>query len=299
MQYLTLLPTIKYKFETGEYTVADLFTRVGFKSTFFSNNRLYYEEKIDPIISPERLSDKIYGTYDYYWLLMLANNVYDVNLDWPASQDQFNRDLDNLGNKLVYYIYQNGEILPNDILWHNDGSYGVIESWDPFYKSIVIKENYSLPTSNVQNLVFEIRRINKNGSYTNITNYCSTSNTQFTSFGFKKYLESISQISSSSGQFLNPFCLVSNGVVTSDILLDTCEDSDKVQFQDSLIYQIVNNQSISGVSVKNQQFRLTLEYVNKTNLKIINPAFAPLYEDTVTLLYNDPTIFSATMIRID
>ena len=79
MIYFNLIPTIKYKFSSGEYTVADIFTRIGLNKNFFKSTELYYEETSDTVLTPERLSFTKYGTFDYYWLLMLANNVYDVN----------------------------------------------------------------------------------------------------------------------------------------------------------------------------------------------------------------------------
>ena len=301
MIYFNLIPTIKYTFSSGEYTVADIFTRVGLNDNFFKSTELYYEETRDTPLTPDRLSFEKYGTFDYYWLLMLANKVYDVNTDWPTSQAGFGEELDKYSNKLVYYIYDNAEILPNDILFLNDTSYGVIESWNPFYKELVIKENYNLPTSNLSSLVFTIKRIYSDGTTTDLKTYCSTTseaNYQFTCFGFKPYLEAPSTIYGNLNNTLNPFLTVTSQVVSdSEIQIDTCTDTDKINFQTTLIYNVVNDQTVSNIRVQTDEQRLLDEYVDKIKLNIINTTVAPLLEDKAKMMFSDATVTANTIFR--
>ena len=145
MTYFETLPTIIYEFSTGERSVIDIFSRVAMKPSFFANTSFYTTEQLETVLRPDQLSYEKYGEFKYYWLLLLVNKIYDIHRDWPLQQEVFGTALEKLQNKKVYYIYQNVEIIPNDILYFSDTSYGVIESWNPFYKEIVIKENYNLP----------------------------------------------------------------------------------------------------------------------------------------------------------
>lgn len=296
MKYFSMLPKIKYTFSNGEYTIIDLFTKVGFNNNFFNNTDLYYEEQSEKLLKPEKLSFEKYENFDYYWLLMLANKVIDVNQDWPSVQEDFGALLEQYSKKSVYYIYEYVDIIENDILYVNDYSYGVIESWNPFYKSIVIKENYNLPTD-ISGVIFKIKR-SINGITEELTNTCTENNTNITAFGFKKYLKSPEKFFAGAGKVLNPFQKVVSSQVTSELLLDTCADSDKTTFQSTLIYQYVNDLSINGITVQTQEDRLLSEYVDKIKLNIINPVYVPIIEDKIKLLMNDPTETANTIFRI-
>jgi|694.fasta_scaffold16364_2 hypothetical protein len=297
MRYFSLLPTIKYKFTNGEYTIVDLFSKVGFNEEFFKNTTLYYEEQRDNILSPERLSLEKYETFDYYWLLMMANKVVDVNTDWPTIQEDFGTLLETESKKTTYYIYENANIIENDILYVDETSYGVIESWNPFYKAIVIKENYNLPTD-LTGTEFEIRRLDGSGGFISIVNYCNPSSNAFSSFGSMPYLQSINRIRRGEGCCLNPFLKVVSNEVTDELLLNTCEQTAKTAFEQSVIYKIVNNIQVNGISVRTQEQRLTSEYVDKIKLNIINPQLMGSLEDKIKLLFNDKSETANNIFRI-
>ncbi len=299
MKYFSVLPRITYKFPTGEYNVIDIFTKVALNSNFFNNTNLYYQEQSENILSPERLSFEKYQTFDYYWLLMLANNVYDVNRDWPSNQEVFGDILEKYSTLSSYFIYETAEIVKNDILYINDQSYGIIDSWNPFYKEITIKENYGLPVDNLSNYSFEIRRLNINGTFTKLTNYCNPRTTTFNVFGYKPYLEAPSKIQLGDGRILNPFLKIDGGELSDsgELILDSCGDQ-QTDFQNSLIYKIVNNEIPFGIKVITNNERLLSEYVDKINLNIINPSIASRYEDIVKQLFNDPTATATTIFRI-
>ena len=297
MRYFSLLPTIKYKFTNGEYTIVDLFSKVGFNEEFFKNTTLYYEEQRDNILSPERLSLEKYETFDYYWLLMMANKVVDVNTDWPTIQEDFGTLLETESKKTTYYIYENANIIENDILYVDETSYGVIESWNPFYKAIVIKENYNLPTD-LTGTEFEIRRLDGSGGFISIVNYCNPSSNAFSSFGSMPYLQSINRIRRGEGCCLNPFLKVVSNEVTNELLLNTCEQTAKTAFEQSVIYKIVNNIQVNGISVRTQEQRLTSEYVDKIKLNIINPQLMGSLEDKIKLLFNDKSETANNIFRI-
>lgn len=299
MKYFSILPRITYKFSTGDYNVIDIFTKVALNRNFFDNTNLYYQEQSENILSPERLSFEKYQTFDYYWLLMLANNVYDVNRDWPANQEVFGDVLDEYSKFSSYFIYETAEIVKNDILYLSNESYGIIDSWNPFYKEITIKENYGLPTNNLSNYSFEIRRININGTFTKLSNYCDPRTTQFSIFGHKPYLEAPSKIQLGDGKILNPFLKIDGSVLSDsgELILDSCGDQQS-DFQNTLIYKVVNNQIPLGVKVITNTERLLSEYVDKINLNIINPSIASRYEDIVKQLFNDPAATATTISRI-
>jgi len=208
-------------------------------------------------------------------------------------QESFGNELAKLNTKKVYYLYENADILPYDFLWATDYSYGVVESWNPSYKELVIKDNYNLP-ADPTTMNFNIKRI-IDGVPTDITNYCS--NTTFTSFGVANYTEAIHEIKQGN-KTLNPFSRVISGNVIIDTLNDTCSDSDKIAFQTSLLYKLVNKQSVNGVSIITKETKMIQDYSAKLNVNLIQPSVIGSLESKLNIMLNNRLDVANNIIRI-
>jgi hypothetical protein len=303
MKYFETLPTITYQFSTGEYSVIDIFSRVALKPSFFANTNFYTTQQLETVLRPEQLSYETYKEFQYYWLLMLVNKVYDVNRDWPVQQEVFGSALEKLQNKKVYYIYQNVEIIPNDILWFSDTSYGVIESWNPFYKEIVIKEGTrGLPTTNLTTA--EIRRVTADtvdtGGIT-LTNYCTPSGSTINIIGYSPFLEAPAQFIDGSNRAVNPFIGATGGTiqVPNIIIMDTCSEEDRTLFQSTILSRIINGLAVAGIKVKTKEDVFISEYYDKIKLNIIKQEILPFIMNKASALITDETETSKNMVRID
>ena len=307
MKYFETLPKITYQFSTGEYSVIDIFSRVALKPSFFANTNFYTTQQLETVLRPEQLSYETYKEFQYYWLLMLVNKVYDVNKDWPVQQEVFGSALEKLQNKKVYYIYQNVEIIPNDILYFDDKTYGVIESWNPFYKEIVIKEGTdNLPTTNLTTA--EIRRITSaaTGDFITLTNYCdptdsSINTTTINIIGYSPFLEAPAQFIDGSNRAVNPFIGATGGTVQvpNIIIMDTCYEEDRTLFQSTILSRIINDLNVTGIKVKTKEDVFISEYYNKIKLNIIKQEILPFMMNKASMLINDETETSKNMVRID
>ena len=309
MTYFETLPTIIYEFSTGERSVIDIFSRVAMKPSFFANTSFYTTEQLETVLRPDQLSYEKYGEFKYYWLLLLVNKIYDIHRDWPLQQEVFGTALEKLQNKKVYYIYQNVEIIPNDILYFSDTSYGVIESWNPFYKEIVIKEGYGvLPTSNFTTA--EIRRITSasTGDFTTLTNYCdptdpSISTITINIIGYSPFLEAPAQFIDGSNRAVNPFTKTTGEAdgtpILGTLIMDTCNEDDKTSFQLTILSRIINNLAVTGIRVKNKEDVFISEYYNKIKLNIINSETVPFVINKANILLGDTIETANTLMRID
>lgn len=89
-------PKIDYKFADGStQKLVDINVKFNLSDASKKTDGLYY-----PFIWRESdrldiLADKYYGTSDYYWLVMMANDVYDAFHDTPMPTDIFNKYLIN------------------------------------------------------------------------------------------------------------------------------------------------------------------------------------------------------------
>ena len=88
--YFANFPKIVYDFDTTSGTnyqiVTDITRNVRFRKKILENISLYDYYDMKEGETPEMVSEKIYGTPYYHWVIMLANQRYDYINDFPVSQ---------------------------------------------------------------------------------------------------------------------------------------------------------------------------------------------------------------------
>jgi len=88
--YFANFPKIVYDFDTTAGTnyqiVTDITRNVRFRKKILENISLYDYYDVREGETPEIVSEKIYGTPYYHWVIMLANQRYDYINDFPISQ---------------------------------------------------------------------------------------------------------------------------------------------------------------------------------------------------------------------
>ena len=90
MKYFETLPTIIAKDPRGNSIVAsNLLARVSFVSNLIQDPELFYLYDIRDGDTPESVSNKYYNDPYKYWLILLSNQMFDANWDWPISQKLF------------------------------------------------------------------------------------------------------------------------------------------------------------------------------------------------------------------
>lgn len=88
MLYFTEFPKTNVLIENKSVTLIDIFARVKLldyiknNQDFLIQNDYYIEHEK----RPEQISYELYGSYDYTWIILTLNNVYDINTDWVMPQ---------------------------------------------------------------------------------------------------------------------------------------------------------------------------------------------------------------------
>lgn len=94
--------------------VRDITKNVRFKKEFIDQLHLYETYKMSDGESIEVVSEKVYGTPEYHWILMLLNQRYDYIDDYPLSTSQLETMIDEAygdrKNDVRHYIDPNGHI---------------------------------------------------------------------------------------------------------------------------------------------------------------------------------------------
>lgn len=85
--YFNKFPEMYYQYDVnGKPTlkvVRDISTNVRFRKEILNNVSLYDIYDVQDGETPEIIADKLYGSSQYHWIIMLANERYDYLEDWP------------------------------------------------------------------------------------------------------------------------------------------------------------------------------------------------------------------------
>ena len=88
--YFKDFPSYLYDFNYGNdvktTVVKDITRNIRFKKEILDNIALYDEYDIVDGETPEIISEKFYGTPEYHWVVMLANDKYDYRSDFPIPE---------------------------------------------------------------------------------------------------------------------------------------------------------------------------------------------------------------------
>ena len=66
--------------------VTDITTRFAFEKTFQNNSSVYYEYNVQDSDTPEIIANKMYGSSDKYWIILMLNQITDPQFDFPLDQ---------------------------------------------------------------------------------------------------------------------------------------------------------------------------------------------------------------------
>jgi hypothetical protein len=88
--YFKDFPQFLYDFDYGGVNktsvVVDVTRNIRVKKELLGNVALYDEYDIVDGETPEIISEKFYGTPEYHWIIMIANEKYDYRLDFPLPE---------------------------------------------------------------------------------------------------------------------------------------------------------------------------------------------------------------------
>jgi hypothetical protein len=88
--YFKNIPGIYYLFDIGGEQVLkpmlDITHNIRIRKSILENISLYDEYDIQEGETPEIIADKVYGSSEYHWIIMLCNQRYDYLSDFPMTE---------------------------------------------------------------------------------------------------------------------------------------------------------------------------------------------------------------------
>ncbi len=90
-KYFSLYPKIFY----NNVLVTDLMVRVKAKASWLSDPSIYYTYLYKDSDKPEHIAQKYYGDEELHWIILITNNVFNPDFDFPMSIDIFPRYIED------------------------------------------------------------------------------------------------------------------------------------------------------------------------------------------------------------
>ena len=189
--YFDKFPRIKYRFPNNKtIEMADIFRSVKFSQETLSKPELFEEFFLTDGDRPEKIALDYYGDVKYYWVVLLANEIIDINQEWPRFSLNNLDNQNNLFYGYAFYFNDEMKIEKGDyIVKYDSGAsggvgdeYGVVDRYTPSLNKIEIRNNtFTSVTPGVKadgNDVgnFFIFRKNDDNSFSTLTSGVSGSN---------------------------------------------------------------------------------------------------------------------------
>ena len=74
--------------------VKNLFRRAKIRDDFFQNATTFTKYKIIGEERPDQVAEKIYGSSEYDWVVLVSNNIINTRTEWPLSDAEFSNYLE-------------------------------------------------------------------------------------------------------------------------------------------------------------------------------------------------------------
>ena len=112
-EYFSNLPLLTYDLDrkkpSTQYLAIDIFRRNVIREKVLTNIITYYPYQVQEGERPDTLAELYYGSVDFMWLILYANDIFDVYYDWPF----FGKQLEN------FIIQKYGSVLSASTTVHH------------------------------------------------------------------------------------------------------------------------------------------------------------------------------------
>tara|TARA_Y100000385_G_scaffold289400_2_gene358716 strand:- start:1460 stop:2422 length:963 start_codon:yes stop_codon:yes gene_type:complete len=105
MGYLNYLPKFKYSLAKLTGNVSDIFRRVAFTQKSRNNPQNYSTFTTEGILSPDRISDSELRSSEYYWQVLMMNNIVGES-EFPDTYREYSKNITELQNGTSLYFYE-------------------------------------------------------------------------------------------------------------------------------------------------------------------------------------------------
>jgi len=123
-KYFNYFPKTIYQLSGNTvYSALKITSRFNFEQSFKDNSAVGYEYDIQDGDTPEIIANKLYGSPERHWIVLLFNNIIDPQVDWPLDQRTLIRFIEDK-------YKANANVGQSGLSWaqSNNHSYYIIET---------------------------------------------------------------------------------------------------------------------------------------------------------------------------
>lgn len=85
--YFSFFPQTLYQLTDNNADIVSKITaRFSFEQSFKENTAVSYEYNVKDGDTPEIIADKLYGSSERHWIILMFNDIVNVETDWPLDQ---------------------------------------------------------------------------------------------------------------------------------------------------------------------------------------------------------------------
>jgi len=234
--YFKYMSKIDYDFPSNlEVEVQDIFRRFTFTEKCFDDARNFEEYLVQDGERPEDVATKFYGDPKLWWIILFANNIIDVQNEWPKSA----KELDTLFNTFLkgdsFFVLQGLNTQRGDVIVKRDldseasislDTFGIVDKYHQLLKRIDVKRSKGKFVAGDEFYIF--RRNNVTDTYDPIGGFGNTACVQ-QSVGATSCVDVIGPTSGHAGNgFLHaPLC--DTGGITFSTIRKVTDIKDAVE----------------------------------------------------------------------
>lgn len=162
--FFTKYPKVIY----NNKIATDIVTRIYLRTDYTDKVSLYYVYPLQDGDTPEIVAAKYYGDPEKHWIIMLINNIFDANFDFPLSYQNFESYLNNkyktegaLSDPFVSgadYARKTINVDPpgyRAVITTTDGNSGISTTQKFFIDESAYNGSYEDPTFNYADMVIQ------------------------------------------------------------------------------------------------------------------------------------------------
>jgi len=143
--YFKYFDDIDYEIDGYAKTAVDLLRSVLPDNIDLGNYYIFQKYMITSGERPESVANTLYQNPNYYWVLLVINNMINPYLDWPMSDEEVeNFTIAKYGAENIYNVhhyYWLGDPYHKDYSWLDE-----VDSQDP----VILRAQFVIPMTNLE-----------------------------------------------------------------------------------------------------------------------------------------------------
>tara|TARA_R100001126_G_C4849757_1_gene161332 strand:+ start:123 stop:1079 length:957 start_codon:yes stop_codon:yes gene_type:complete len=122
--YFKNFPKFRYQFSNNRtIRMADIFRSVKLSKQTLDTPEAFEYYILQDGDRPESIAEKYYGSPDYYWLVLLSNDIIDINTEWGFSSEEAQSRIESLYSGFAFYFDEEMDIKPGDYIVKLDSGF--------------------------------------------------------------------------------------------------------------------------------------------------------------------------------